>query len=133
VYHFTQLLSLYLKNENKNECFNYRGISLLNTGYKVYTKIINACVQTITEVLLLQDQYGFSKGRSCTYNVFTLNQIIEKRREFNMETHIGFIVLENFFDRVNRGKVWEILDKRGYSKHLIKTLGNIYNGTKVKI
>jgi hypothetical protein len=49
----------------------------------------------------------------------------KKRREFNMEKHIDFIDLEKAFDRVNRGKLWEILDKRGYPKHLINILGNI--------
>jgi hypothetical protein len=34
---------------------------------------------------------------------------------------------------VNRGKRWESLDKRGYPAHLINILGNIYNGTNVKI
>jgi hypothetical protein len=50
-----------------------------------------------------------------------------------METHIDFIDLEKAFDRVNRGKLWEILDKRGDPKHLINILGNICNETKAKI
>jgi hypothetical protein len=50
-----------------------------------------------------------------------------------METLIGFIDVERDFDSVNRGKLWEILNKIGYPKHLMNVLGNIYNGTKVKI
>jgi hypothetical protein len=51
----------------------------------------------------LEYQSGFRKGRSCTDNIFTLNQIIEKRREFNVETHFGFTHLEKkTFYRVNR-------------------------------
>jgi hypothetical protein len=35
-----------------------------------------------------------------------------------VETRIGFIGLEEAFNRVNGGKLWEALDKRGYPKHL---------------
>jgi hypothetical protein len=57
----------------------------------------------------------------------------KKRREFNLETHIAFIDLEKAFNRINRSKLWEILDKRGYPKHLINILINIYNETNIKI
>jgi hypothetical protein len=78
------------------------------------------------EVLLLADKSGFRKGCSYIDNAFTLNQIIEKRREFNMEMHIGFIDLEKAFDRVNKGKLLKILNKSSYPKHLINILEIIY-------
>jgi hypothetical protein len=46
--------------------------------------------------------------------------------------HIAFMDLEKAFDRINRSKLWEILDKRGYPKHLINILINMYE-TKIKI
>jgi retron-type reverse transcriptase len=47
--------------------------------------------------------------------------------------HIAFIDLEKAFDRINRSKLWEILDKRGHPKYLINFLINMYNETKIKI
>jgi hypothetical protein len=82
-------------------------------------------------VILLENQSGFRRGRSCIDNVFALNQIIEKRREFNLETHIAFTDLEKALDRIHKSKVWETLDKRGYPKHLINILINMYE-TKTK-
>jgi hypothetical protein len=58
---------------------NYRGISLLNSGYKIYTKIL-ARLKTISEAILLEEQNGFRRGRSCICNVFTLKQTIQKIR-----------------------------------------------------
>lgn len=47
--------------------------------------------------------------------------------------HIGFIDPEKAFERVNRSKLWVVLDKRSYPTHLINILEkNIYNETKVK-
>jgi hypothetical protein len=58
----------------------------------VCTKIRNTHLQIITELLILEDQSGFRMGRSCADNVFTMSQIIEKRREFNMKKRIGLLI-----------------------------------------
>jgi sorting nexin-29 len=40
------------KTGNRKDCSNYRGISLLNSGYEIYAKIITQRLNTITETLL---------------------------------------------------------------------------------
>jgi hypothetical protein len=72
------ILFHYLKKGKQNVCCNYRDISLLNTGYKIYTKILNTRLQTVTGAILLENQSGFRKGRFCIDTVFALKQIIEK-------------------------------------------------------
>ena len=67
------------------------GISLLNTGYKIYTKIIAKRLTVIAETLLIEEQNGFRKGKSCMDCIFSASQIIEKHREFNIPTYIVFI------------------------------------------
>ena len=88
------------KKGKRDDCSNNRGISLLNSGYKIYAKIITR-FKTISEAILFEEQNGFRIGRSCINNVFTIKQTIEKRRELNLETHIAFLDLEKAFDRVN--------------------------------
>lgn len=51
-------------------------------------------------------------------DVFALKQIIQKRREFNFETHIDFI---KAFNRLNREQFSEIVTRTGYPIHLIKS------------
>ena len=104
--------SLFKKGKH-DECSNYRGISLLNSGYKIYAKIITQHSKTISEAILLEEKNGFRIGRSCIDNVFTIKQTIEKRRKFNLETHMAFLDLERASDRVNRNQLWQILKKRG--------------------
>ena len=96
----TRVKSLF-KKVKRDDCSNYRGISLLNSGYKIYTKIITQLFKTILEAILLEEHNGFRTGRSCIDKVFTIKQTIEKRREFNLETHLAFLDLEKDFDRVN--------------------------------
>jgi len=79
------------KKGERNKPDNYRGISLLNTGYKIYSKITAKRLTAIAKVLLLEEQNGFRKGRSCMDCIFSASQIIEKHREFNIPTYIAFI------------------------------------------
>lgn len=96
------------KKGDISECSNYRGISLLNTCYKLYAKIINKRLVPIIETYIEEYQHGFRKGRSCSDCIFTLAQITEKRREFNLPTYYIFIDYEKAFDRVRRSVLWKI-------------------------
>jgi hypothetical protein len=82
------------KKGDRNNPGNCRGVSLLNTGYKIYSRIIIKMLRVIAEVLLLEEQNGFRKGRSCMDCIFSVSQIIEKHREFNIPTYIAFIDLK---------------------------------------
>jgi sorting nexin-29 len=90
---------------DKNSCNNYRDISVLNSGYKIYTKIINERLKTIMDAFLLEEQQEFRKGRSAIDNIFIVQQIIEKRCEFNLEMHISFIDFEKASDKIDRNKL----------------------------
>jgi len=76
------LLYQYTKKGGRYNPDNYRGISLLNTGYKIFSKIITKILTAIAGVLLLEEKNGFRKGRSCMYCIFSASEIIEKHREF---------------------------------------------------
>jgi sorting nexin-29 len=47
------------KTGNKKDCTNYRGISLLNSGYKIYARIFTQRLNTIAEILLHEEQNSF--------------------------------------------------------------------------
>jgi len=61
---------LYKKGE-KSKCYNYRGISLLDTAYKILATVINNRLTTYTEDLLSEEQNGFRRNWSTTDNIFT--------------------------------------------------------------
>ena len=56
----------------KGACKSYENngrVSLLNTSYTLYARIINTRVPKIADFLLLEEQSGFRKGRSCNDNI----------------------------------------------------------------
>lgn len=121
------------KKGKRDECKNYRGISLLNTSYKIFAKIITRRLNIISEVLLNNEQHGFRRGRACTDCIFIVKQIIQKRREFNQETHLLFIDYIKAFDKVLREKLWDILLHKGYPQHLVEMIRQMYEGTVISI
>jgi len=56
------------------ECSNYRGVSLLNTAYKILSNILFARIPPFAENIIGNYQCGFRKNRSTTNQIFTLRQ-----------------------------------------------------------
>ena len=73
----TLIKPLYKKGD-KNECRNYRGISLVSVGSKLLSNMILFRLKDAVDKVLRKEQCGFRKGRGCVDHVFTLRLIIEK-------------------------------------------------------
>jgi hypothetical protein len=65
-----------------------------------------------TEQFPLECQNGFWKGRSCTDPLSSMKLLIEKRRGFNLETHLAFLDYVKVYDKVKRDKLFEILQNK---------------------
>jgi hypothetical protein len=87
----TILIKLDKNKGDKKICDNYRGIVLLNTTSKIFSRIILNRNQDLVDCQLLEIQSGFRSNRSTIDQIFTLKMIIEKRREFNKPLVMCFI------------------------------------------
>jgi len=90
------------KKGNIKDCGNYRGINLLNSGYKIYANIIKNKLYTYYRNKLGDKTEWIPKQQPCSNGYFTLKILIEKHREFNFKTHTAFLDFKNAFDRINR-------------------------------
>ncbi|KAJ4437353.1 hypothetical protein ANN_17494 [Periplaneta americana] len=87
----TALICPIHKKGSKLDCNNFRGISLLNVTYKIFTNIISNYIKAYTDELLGEYQCGFRQGRSTTDHIFTIKQCLEKISEYNIPIHMLFI------------------------------------------
>ncbi len=62
---------LYKGKGNREECNNYRGISLLSVPGKIYGRILNDRMMKITDKSV-GDEQGFQKGRGCVDQIFAV-------------------------------------------------------------
>jgi len=90
-------------------------------------------LQNYAEVFMAEMQNGFRKGRSCTDPTFCLRLLIEKRREFNLETHLLFIDYEKAFDSIQRQILFNILKSWHIPDTLLKAIVDIYTKNKILI
>jgi hypothetical protein len=121
------------KKGDLEKCENYRGISLLSSGYKICANIIKNKLYDYYKDKLGEEKNKFRRGRSCCDSFFSVKILIQKHREFNVETHLAFIDLEKAFDKVNRNKRLDILIADDIPDQIIGTIYNIYNKISVKM
>ena len=62
---------------------NYRGINLISCTAKIYSSILNSRVSAYLEdsVILVEEQNGFRKGRSCEDQIFVLSSVIKSKKK----------------------------------------------------
>jgi hypothetical protein len=57
--------------------------------------------------------------------LFCLKSLIEKRREYNLETHLLFVEYEKAFDSIQRQVLFDILKSRNIPDTLLKAVVDI--------
>ena len=75
----------------------YQSVSLLSTPGKVFATVL---LNKVRDQLLAHrrvEQSGFTHGRSTTDRIFTLNTIIQSRKEFQKPLWIAFVDLKAAF------------------------------------
>jgi sorting nexin-29 len=68
------------------ECQNYRCIILLNTTYKVFSNILYTRLEPYVKKVTGSYQCGFREGKLTTAHIQALHQVLERTREFKIDT-----------------------------------------------
>ena len=119
------------KQGNANEVGNYRGITLMNTGYKIYAMTLCEKLNEEAEKFLPESQSGFREGRSTMDNIYLLNLLIDRELEKKGGQLIAcFVDYKAAFDTVDRNVLWKIMERKGVNKWLIGRIKDIYKETK---
>lgn len=121
------------KKGDKSVCSNYRGISLLNTGYKIFSKILNEKLKPYAEALTGEYQCGFRNERATTDQMFTLRLIMEKCYEYNQTIHQLYVDFRAAYDSVLREELFAIMSELKIPKKLISLTKLTLSNSRCKI
>ena len=128
----TGLLAILPKKGDLSLAGNYRGIMMLEVAYKIIANIVRSRLPPIVEGLGDETQCGFRRRRGCSDAIFTIQQLVAKRREHNLETWVLFLDLVKAFDRVPRELLWKVLLKYGAPPKLVDLLIALHKSVIVK-
>ena len=130
----TLLVVLYKGKGPKNDCSNYRGISLLSVVGKILSRIIFKRINLyVADNVLPESQCGFRSSRRTVDMIFTIRQLQEKCQKQRRNLFQVFIDLTKAFDTVNREALWLILGKLRCPEKLISILKLFHHDMKTTL
>lgn len=126
------ICSIYKKGD-KAKCENYRGLSVINSIGRIFSKVLKNKIERIIKPQISKDQAGFTAGKSGIDNIFCLQQIIEKYKSKNREVHLVFVDLEKAYDTVPRKLLWEAMKDMNIPQQLTNCVRRLYTDNKAQI
>ena len=129
----TNTIILLHKKGAMNDLNNYRPISLMSNVYKIFSKIITRRIERTLDEQQPPEQAGFRTGYSTTNHLQTMNQIIEKAKEYNLTVYIALIDFSKAFDSIEHHSTFEALNSQGIPRKYIRILTVIYKHCSTKV
>jgi hypothetical protein len=120
------------KKGDKTDCNNYRRISLLSTAYRILSNILLARLTPYVGEIIGDHQCGFRRNRSTMDQIFYIQQVLEKKWEYNGTVHQLFIDFKKAYDSVKREVLYNILLEFGIHKKLVRLIKMCLNETYIK-
>jgi hypothetical protein len=119
------------KKGSKTNPDNYRGITLLNTTLKLFTKVILR--KLLQYMQPREEQQDFRKNRSTTDAIFIVRQIAEKSIQFNHTAFFCFVDLTKAFDRLKLADVTECFREREVPEQIVNVIKELNTDTTARI
>jgi len=115
----------------RDELKNYRGITLMDTAYKIYASILNNRLEKEVDERLRETQFGFRKGRGVMDAVYILNYIVNKELSRKRgKVFALFVDLKAAFDSVDRRQLHEMLRRIKVERNLRRRIMETYKETR---
>ena len=114
---------------------NYRGITLLSTLGKLFTRVINNRLSEWAEsyYVLIEAQAGFRTGMSTVDNIFVLHGLISHMINHGKKFYCAFIDFTKAFDYVVRENLWCKLIKLGLRGKILNIIRSMYSSVKSRV
>ena len=112
---------------------NGRPISLLNTDYKILSRVITLRLSRVLGSLVDLDQTCSVPGRSITSNVTLLRDVLDYIERMNESGILVSLDQEKAFDRVKHSFLFRLLEHLGFGPSFIKWVHTLNTGANMRI
>lgn len=121
------------KKKERTEIANYRPITLLNTDYKIFTKILASRLAKLAHKMINPAQAGFIPNRSIADQV-RLAKLMTDYAEATEEN--GMIVCldqEKAYDKIKHDYLWKALSTYGLPAHFVDIVKSLYRFARTRV
>lgn len=124
---------LLYKKGDRGKVENYRPLTLLNTDYKIYTKMISIRLGKVAGTLINKDQAGFVPGRSI-YDQIKLAKLMVPFAEQSGENGVMVSLdQEKAYDRIDHDYLWRIMIEMGFPVKFVTTIQALYRHARTAV
>jgi len=121
------------KKKDPTEISNYRPITLLNTDYKLLTKVL--AIQLLDHVnhLVHPDQAGFIPNRSIFDHIRLVKAILNYTEVSEEDGAILALDQEKAYDKIQHDYLWKTLEAFRIPQPFIRTVQALYHNARTKV
>ena len=130
---YNAIITLLYKKGDREEITNLRPISLMNTDYKIITKILAERLKLFLPRLIHSDQKGFVNGRNISEANRLIQDLIEYADQNNLNASIIFIDYMKAFDRVEWDWTLKCLENFNFGIKFRSWIVMIFKNAKTSI
>ena len=130
---YNAIITLLYKKGNREDISNWRPISLLNTDYKIITKLLAERLKLFLPKLVHSDQKGFIGGRNISDANRLVQDIIEYSDRNQLNSAVIFLDYKKAFDRVEWDWTIRCLQKFNFGQKFQSWIKMIFNHAKASI
>ncbi|CAE7256982.1 unnamed protein product, partial [Symbiodinium natans] len=132
-WHHAIVVEIYKGKGPLTDPASYRPISLLNTSYKLFAKIIHTRLQAALDDRLRETQYGFRATRSTSQPIHIVRRLIERAEATGQTLYTIFLDWEKAFDKIHPDALHTALSRYGVPPHLTALINNIYTSPQFTV
>ncbi|TFY61694.1 hypothetical protein EVJ58_g4350 [Rhodofomes roseus] len=114
------------KKKDRRDIANYRPITLLNTDYKLYTRILATRLAPVASTIIHNDQAGFLPGRKISDQTQLCRVMVDYAEATEENGAIIALDQEKAYDKILHGYLWTTLEAMGLPTKFINWIKNLY-------
>jgi len=120
------------KKGDLSDCNNYCGISLINVGLKIISKIVTDRISNyaLSHNFIRPEQFGYRNHEECISLFITIREICQRKKFHGKFTNIAFLDLKTAYDSVPIFNILTKLYHLGIRGKCFDFLSNLYLSSK---